>query len=50
MKVDKRCRETKIKRDKMTMSRLRYQMIASRVIDDQRILEYDWTRGTLGHN
>ena len=38
--------EFKIKEDNMTMVWQTYQLIPSRDIDDQRILESDWTRAT----
>ena len=45
---DKSCWEINEK-DKTTMVRQRHQLIPSRDIDDQRILEFNWTKGTLGH-
>ena len=32
------------------MVRQRYHLIPDRDIDNQRILEIDWPRGTPGHN
>ena len=32
-----------------SMQKLRYQLILSKDIDDQKILQSDWTRGTTGH-
>ena len=36
------------KKDKMTLVKQRCEFIISRDIDDQRILESNWTRGLLG--
>ena len=33
----------------LTVNRIRYQLILSRDIDNQRILKFDWTRDTLSH-
>ena len=36
--------------DYLHVKNLRYQLIPSRDIDDQRIMQPDWIRGTTGHS
>ena len=48
-RFDKRYREINKKKNKMKMVRQRYQLISSKGIDDQRILESDLARRTPGH-